>query len=148
MPEMKLPFELIREGQVVLLFQGQFGAFSSTAGARAIIRLVIDGVTVGSAAAVGNDHGVDVQTFGYNAFASLPAGPHVAQVLWHTFPLGATSCVEERSLHSPAPVNRHQRPFAPVSVPVCAQAGRTTLLESRLCDRPPWAAFVLQGDWR
>ena len=98
MPAMSLPFDLNQKGQVVLLFQGQFGGFSSTPGARAIIQLTIDGVVVGSAAAIGNDHGVDLQTFGYNAFGSVSAGPHVAEVQWHTFPPGATSCVEERSL--------------------------------------------------
>jgi hypothetical protein len=99
MPGMSLPFELHQRGQVVMLFQGQFGGFTSTADARAVIRFTIDGVTTGSAVAVGNDHGADLQTFGFNVFSStLGSGPHTAQVLWHTFPSGATSCVEERSL--------------------------------------------------
>jgi len=99
MAGMSLPFTLKREGPVVILFQGQFGGFDSTAGARAAIRFTIDGSIVGSAIAVGNDHGTGVQTFGFNAFsAPLARGEHTAEVLWHTFPNGATSCVEERSL--------------------------------------------------
>jgi len=99
MPGMSLPFTLKRKGPVVVLFQGQFGAFNSTAGARAAIRFTIDGSIVGSAIAIGNDHGTGVQTFGFNAFSSpLAHGEHTAEVLWHTFPDGATSCVEERSL--------------------------------------------------
>jgi hypothetical protein len=99
MPGMALRFTLSRPGQVVVLFQGQFGGFTSTANARAAIRFAIDGSTVGSAIAVGNDHGRGLQTFGFNAFSgSLTAGTHVARVLWRTSPSGAKSCVEERSL--------------------------------------------------
>ena len=99
MPGMTLPFRLSKRGRVVVMFQGQFGEGDSTAGARAGIRLTIDGVVVGSAVAVGNDHGDGLQTFGYNAFSGrLGVGDHTAQVLWHTYPDGATSCVEERSL--------------------------------------------------
>jgi hypothetical protein len=52
-----------------------------------------------SAIAIGGDPGTDHQTFGFNAFSTpLKAGTHTVTVLWHTFPDGATSCVEERSL--------------------------------------------------
>jgi hypothetical protein len=99
MPGMSVPFTMHGKGRVVVLFQGQFGGFSSTAGARAAIRFTIDGNIVGSAIAVGNDHGTGLQTFGFNAFSDeLEPGTHTAQVLWRTSPLGATSCVEERSL--------------------------------------------------
>ncbi|HEY5985906.1 MAG TPA: hypothetical protein VIV12_05895, partial [Streptosporangiaceae bacterium] len=75
MPGMTLPFELNREGQVVILFQGQFGGGESAPDARAVIRFDIDGAIAGSAVAVGNDLGTGLQTFGYNAFsAPLPAG--------------------------------------------------------------------------
>ena len=99
MAGMSLPFTMHGKGRVVVLFQGQFGGSSSTAGARAVIRFTIDGNIVGSAIAVGNDHGTGLQTFGFNAFSDeLGPGTHTAQVLWHTAPSGATSCVEERSL--------------------------------------------------
>jgi len=101
MPEMTVPFTVHGRGRVVVMFQGQFGGFTSTAGARAIIRFTIDGNIVGSAVAVGNDHGTGVQTFGFNAFSDeLAPGLHEAKVLWHTgSPApGAISCVEERSL--------------------------------------------------
>jgi hypothetical protein len=99
LPAMSLPFELTHDGRIVMLFQGQFGGGSSTADARAIIRFTIDGAIAGSAVAVGNDHGDGLQTFGYNSFsAPLEQGPHTLEVQWHTFPSGATSCVEERSL--------------------------------------------------
>lgn len=99
MPEMTVPFTMHGKGRVVIMFQGQFGGFSSTAGARAIIRFTIDGNVVGSAAAVANDHGTGAQTFGFNAFSDeLDSGLHEAKVLWHTAPGAATSCVEERSL--------------------------------------------------
>jgi hypothetical protein len=99
MPGMTVPFTMHGKGRVVVMFQGQFGGFSSTAGARAIIRFTIDGNVVGSAVAVGNDHGTGSQTFGFNAFSDeLEPGLHTAKVLWHTAPLGETSCVEERSL--------------------------------------------------
>jgi hypothetical protein len=98
MPGMSAPFTMHGKGRVVVLFQGQFGGLSSTAGARATIRLTIDGNIVGSAIAISNDHGTGLQTFGFNAFSDeLGPGTHTAQVLWHTSP-GATSCVEERSL--------------------------------------------------
>jgi len=99
MPEMSVPFTMHGKGRVVIMFQGQFGGFSSTANARAVIRFTIDGNVVGAAGAIANDHGTGSQTFGFNAFSDeLEPGPHTAQVLWHTFPAGATSCVEERSL--------------------------------------------------
>jgi hypothetical protein len=99
MPGMSVPFTMHGKGRVVVMFQGQFGGFTSTANARAVIRFTIDGNVVGSAAAVANDHGTGSQTFGYNAFSEeLEPGLHTVQVLWHTFPAGATSCVEERSL--------------------------------------------------
>ena len=99
MPGMSLPFTMHGRGRVVILFQGQFGGFSSTADARAVIRFTIDGNIVGAANAIANDHGTGAQTFGFNAFSDeLGPGIHTAQVLWHTAPAGATSCVEERSL--------------------------------------------------
>ena len=99
MPGMSLPFTIHGKGRVVVMFQGQFGGFPSTADARAVIQIQIDGNIVGSALAVGNDHGTGLQTFGFNAFSDeLGPGTHTAQVLWHTSPAGATSCVEERSL--------------------------------------------------
>jgi hypothetical protein len=98
MPAMTLPFDMKHEGQVVVLFQGQFGGFTSSPDARAVIRFTVDGLPFGSAAAIGNDHGSGLQTFGYNAFGSVSAGSHELKVVWHTAPLGATSCVEERSL--------------------------------------------------
>ena len=70
----------------------------------AVVTLIVLGaavyvVAVGSAIAIDNDHGTGVQTFGFNGFSSpLAHGEHTAEVLWHTFPDGATSCVEERSL--------------------------------------------------
>src|SRR5437762_97302 len=82
-PGMSLPFDLKKEGAVVVLFQGQFGGFTSSADARAIIRFTIDGVIVGSAVAVANDHGTGVQTFGFNAFSQpLASGAHTLSVLW------------------------------------------------------------------
>lgn len=98
MPGMTLPFDMQRDGQVLVLFQGQFGAGTSSPDARAVIRVSVDGVPLGSAVAIGNDHGSGMQTFGYNTFGPVESGPHVLKVEWHTFPLGATSCVEERSL--------------------------------------------------
>ncbi len=98
MPGTALSFDTPRDVQVVLLFQGQFGGFSSTPDARAVVRLTIDGAIAGSATAIGNDHGTSLETFGYNSFTTVGAGTHVAKVEWHTFPPGATSCVEERSL--------------------------------------------------
>jgi len=99
---MSLTFTLDTEGPVVVLFQGQFGGFRSTANARTGIRFTIDRSIVGSAIAVGNDHhDGNHQTFGFNAFSSpLPPGGHTVKVLWNTGPGpdGATSCVEERSL--------------------------------------------------
>ncbi|HEX4946874.1 MAG TPA: hypothetical protein VFZ34_09430 [Blastocatellia bacterium] len=95
MPGMSLPFTMHNKGRVVVLFQGQFAGFNS----RSVIRFTIDGNVVGSGIAVGNDHGTGLQTFGFNAFSNeLEPGAHTLQVLWHTFPLGGTSCVEERSL--------------------------------------------------
>jgi hypothetical protein len=84
------------------MFQGQFGGFDSTDHNRPIIQLKVDGVNVGLAV-VGSDvtHvGLipGLETFGYNAFTNLAAGTHTASVEWHTFPIGAKSCVEERSL--------------------------------------------------
>ena len=99
MPAMTVPFTMHGKGRVVIMFQGQFGGFSSTPGARAIIRFTIDGNVVASAPAIGNDHGTGAQTFGFNAMSDeLGPGLHEAKVLWHTAPAGATSCVEERSL--------------------------------------------------
>jgi len=99
MAGMSVPFTVHGKDRVVVMFQGQFGGFSSTANARAIIRFTIDGNIVGSAIAVANDHGTGSQTFGFNAFSDeLGPGVHTAKVLWHTAPLGQTSCVEERSL--------------------------------------------------
>ncbi len=99
MPEMTVPFTVHGKGRVVIMFQGQFGGFSSTPGARAIIRFTIDGNVVPAAGAIANDHGTGAQTFGFNAFSEeLGPGLHEAKVLWHTAPGGATSCVEERSL--------------------------------------------------
>jgi hypothetical protein len=99
MPGMSVPFTVHGKGRVVVMFQGQFGGFSSTPDARTVIRFTIDGNVVGSAIAVANDHGTGAQTFGFNAFSDeLDSGVHTAKVLWHTAPLGQTSCVEERSL--------------------------------------------------
>jgi hypothetical protein len=102
MPGMSLTFTLDTEGPVVVLFQGQFGGFSSTPNAQTAIRFTIDRKIVGSAIAVRNDHhGRDSQTFGFNAFSSpLAPGGHTVNVLWNTGtgPDGETSCVEERSL--------------------------------------------------
>jgi len=100
MPGMTLKLNLKRRGRVVLMFQGQFGAGTSTPGARAVLRITVDGVVAGSALAIGDDHGTGLDTFGFNSFTTTPlgVGSHVVTVLWHTFPVGATSCVEERSL--------------------------------------------------
>ena len=97
MPGMSLTFK--GKGAVVVMFQGQFGGFESTADAPVAIRFTIDGNIVGSAFAIGNDHGQGLQTFGFNAFSEpLAQGTHELKVQWHTSPGGATSCVEERSL--------------------------------------------------
>jgi hypothetical protein len=86
-------------GPIVVMFQGQFGGFESTPDARAILRIVVDGEIVGSAVAIGSDVGGKLLTFGFNAFSRpLRPGRHEVKVLWHTFPEGSTSCVEERSL--------------------------------------------------
>jgi len=99
MPEMTVPFTVHGKGRVLIMFQGQFGGFSSTAGARAIIRFTIDGNVVPAAGAIANDHGTGAQTFGFNAMSDeLGPGLHEAKVLWHTGSPVATSCVEERSL--------------------------------------------------
>jgi len=100
MPGMSVDVTLKDRGRIVVLFQGQFGGFRSTPGARAGIRFTVDGVVVGSAIAVGNDHGEGLETFGFNSFSTTPleAGTHTVKVLWHTYPSGAASCVEERSL--------------------------------------------------
>jgi hypothetical protein len=86
-------------GDAVFMFQGQFGAFTSTAPNRPIVQLMVDGLNVGLAV-VGSDlNGANqIHTFGYNAFTTLTAGTHTAWVEWHTAPNPATSCVEERSL--------------------------------------------------
>ena len=100
MPGMSLKLDLKRRGPIVVMFQGQFGGAVPTAGARTVLRIVVDGVVVGSAMAVGNDTGSGLETFGFNSFSTTPlgAGSHEVKVLWHTFPAGAQSCVEERSL--------------------------------------------------
>ena len=99
MPEMTLPFTMHGKGRVLIMFQGQFGGFASTAGSRAVIRITVDGNVVPAAAAIANDHGTGAQTFGYNVMSDeLDPGVHTVKVLWHTAPAGATSCVEERSL--------------------------------------------------
>jgi hypothetical protein len=49
-------------------------------------------------AAIGGNHGTGLQTVGYNTFAAVAPGKHVATVEWNTFPAGATSGVEERRL--------------------------------------------------
>ena len=100
MPGMTLKVTMKRRGRLVLMFQGQFGGFTSTPGARAGLRMTVDGVVAGSALAIGSDHGAGLQTFGFNSFTTTPlgVGTHTVNVLWHTFPAGATSCVEERSL--------------------------------------------------
>jgi hypothetical protein len=84
--------------QVVLMFQGQFGGFTSTPGSRVILQLQVDGHVAGSAVAIANDTGTGVQTFGFNSFTPITHGNHTAEALWHTFPAGGESCVEERSL--------------------------------------------------
>ena len=87
-------------GDAVLMFQGQFGGFTSTAPNRPIVRLMVDGQNAGLGV-VGSDlNGANqIHAFGYNAFTTLPRQPHgvggVAYVLWRW---RATSCVEERSL--------------------------------------------------
>ena len=99
MPGMSVRFRLHQRGAVVVMFQGQFGGFDSDATARPGIRLVIDDQIVGSAIAIGSDPGTGLTTFGFNAFSTvLRPGVHTAKVLWHSFPEGATTCVEERSL--------------------------------------------------
>jgi hypothetical protein len=99
MPGMALRFVLKQESRIVVQFQGQFGGTGSSADGRAVLRFTVDGATVGSAVAIGNDVGEGLETFGYNAFSTpLAPGGHVVRVLWHTFPVGATTCVEERSL--------------------------------------------------
>ena len=100
MPGMSLKLDLKRRGPIVVMFQGQFGGAVPVAGARTVLRIVVDGVVVGSAIAVGNDTGSGLETFGFNSFSTTPlgAGSHEVKVLWHTFPAGAQSCVEERSL--------------------------------------------------
>ena len=88
-------------GDAVLMFQGQFGGFTSTAPNRPLVRIMIDGQNAGLAV-VGSDlNGANqIHAFGYNAFATLTAGNHTAWVEWHTFSGSGvpTSCVEERSL--------------------------------------------------
>jgi hypothetical protein len=100
MPGMTLKVSMKRRGRLVLMFQGQFGGFTSTPGARAVLRMTVDGVVAGSAIAIAGDHGTGSQTFGFNSFTTTPlgVGTHTVNVLWHTFPGGGTSCVEERSL--------------------------------------------------
>ncbi len=99
MPGMAVRFRLHQSGAVVVMFQGQFGGFDSDAGARPGIRLVIDDRIVGSAIAIASDPGTGLTTFGFNAFSMvLRPGVYTAKVLWHSFPEGATTCVEERSL--------------------------------------------------
>jgi hypothetical protein len=86
-------------GPLVAMFQGQFGAFETTAGARVVINIEVDGEILGSARAIGADVGTQLVTFGFNAFSRpLAPGPHRVKVTWHTFPAGARVCVEERSL--------------------------------------------------
>jgi hypothetical protein len=100
MPGMSVKLDLKRRGPIVVMFQGQFGGGTSTPASRTALRIVVDGTVVGSALAVGNDTGTGLETFGFNSFSTTPlgAGSHTVTVLWHTFPAGATSCVEERSL--------------------------------------------------
>jgi hypothetical protein len=99
MPSMSLAFTLVRPGPVVLMFQGQFGELSSTPGARAGIRMTVDGEIAFAAVAIGSDPRSGLQTFGFNAVSpSLAAGRHVAEVWWGSFPDLSTMCVEERSL--------------------------------------------------
>ena len=90
MPGMSLPFTMHGKGRVVVMFQGQFGGFTSTANARAVIRFMIDGNVIPAAGAMANDHGTGSQTFGFNAFSDeLEPGLHTVQVLWHTAPAGS-----------------------------------------------------------
>ena len=99
MPGMSVRFRLHQRGAVVVMFQGQFGGFESDAGARPAIRIVIDDQIVGSAIAIASDPDTGLTTFGFNAFSTvLRPGVHTAKVLWHSFPEGSTTCVEERSL--------------------------------------------------
>jgi hypothetical protein len=99
-PGMSVDVTLRERGRLVVMFQGQFGGSRSTANARTVLRLVVDGVVVGSGIAIANDHGEGLETFGFNAFTTTPldAGTHTVKALWHTYPAGAVSCVEERSL--------------------------------------------------
>jgi hypothetical protein len=99
MPGVALSFTLAEAARVVLMFQGQFGEFTSTANARVVLRMTVDGDIAGAAVAVGSDPGTGLQTFGFNSVSTLlSAGPHTVEVLWHTFPADSTICVEERSL--------------------------------------------------
>ena len=99
MPKTKFSFSS-KGGDAVFMFQGQFGAFTSTAGNSPILRLVVDGNIVGLGVVGSLLNGANqIQTFGYNAFATLERGEHEAWVEWHTFGGAAPiSCVEDRSL--------------------------------------------------
>ena len=99
MQGMTVQFKLQQRGAVVVMFQGQFGEFESVANARPVLRITIDDQIVGSAMAIGSDPESGLMTFGFNAYSTtLRRGVHTAKVLWHSFPEGATTCVEERSL--------------------------------------------------
>jgi hypothetical protein len=92
-------FRLQQRGAVVVMFQGQFGEFDSAANARPVLRITIDDQIVGSAMAIGSDPETGLMTFGFNAYSTvLRRGVHTAKVLWHSWPEGATTCAEERSL--------------------------------------------------
>src|SRR5688500_17310715 len=100
MPKTRFSFSS-KGGDAVFMFQGQFGAFTSTAPNSPILRLVVDGEIVGLGVVGSLLNGANqIQTFGYNAFSTLARGEHEAWVEWHTFASGgaATSCVEDRSL--------------------------------------------------
>jgi hypothetical protein len=98
-PGASVTFTLSEPARVVLMFQGQFGDFTSTDNARVVLSISVDGAIAGAAVAIGSDPGTGLQTFGFNSVSHLlGAGQHTAQVSWHTFPEGTTMCVEERSL--------------------------------------------------
>ncbi len=86
-------------GPIVVMFQGQFGDFDTSADARAVVRITVDDEILGGAGSIANDIGGKADTFGWSAFSKpLKRGVHTVKVLWHTFPAGSTSCAEERSL--------------------------------------------------
>jgi hypothetical protein len=109
MPAMTLPFEMRHEGQVLVLFQAQFGGFTSSPDARAIIRFTIDGVVVGSAAALGNDHGSGLERSATTRSARSPGIARAEGRMAHVS--ARRDELRRRTLaRPPSPVARSGRP--------------------------------------